>query len=125
MINRFALSFLCIELDRNEICEVTLVYILLSWTCLMSHHDNAAPGFLPEWRQYVPGAQRRGILYEGSQRAPGVRMWMHCLLNPWLLAFWLLRALRLLTLADQPTMSFAFAVGHMNYTRHGVASGSD
>ena len=29
MIDRFALSFLCIELDRNEICEVTLVYILL------------------------------------------------------------------------------------------------
>ena len=29
MINRFALSFLCIELDRNEIYEVMLVYILL------------------------------------------------------------------------------------------------
>ena len=30
MINRFALSFLCIELDRNEIYEVMLVYILLT-----------------------------------------------------------------------------------------------
>ena len=30
MINRFALSFLCIELDRNEIYEVMLLYILLS-----------------------------------------------------------------------------------------------
>ena len=29
MINRFALSFLCIELDRNEMCGVMLVYILL------------------------------------------------------------------------------------------------
>ena len=29
MINRFALSFLCIELDRDKICEVTLLYILL------------------------------------------------------------------------------------------------
>ena len=35
MINRFALSVLCIELDRNEICEVTLVYILLTWTMLL------------------------------------------------------------------------------------------
>ena len=34
MINRFALSFLCIELDRNEICEVMLLYILLAWQCL-------------------------------------------------------------------------------------------
>ena len=32
MINRFALSFLCIELDRNEICEVMLLYILLTGT---------------------------------------------------------------------------------------------
>ena len=30
MINRFALSFLCIELDRDKTCGVTLVYILLS-----------------------------------------------------------------------------------------------
>ena len=30
MINRFALSFVCIELDRNEIYEVMLVYILLT-----------------------------------------------------------------------------------------------
>ena len=29
MINRFALSFVCIELDRNEIYEVMFVYILL------------------------------------------------------------------------------------------------
>ena len=29
MINRFALSFLCIELDRNEMCGVMLLYILL------------------------------------------------------------------------------------------------
>ena len=29
MIDRFALSFLCIELDRNVRTEVTLVYILL------------------------------------------------------------------------------------------------
>ena len=61
MINRFALSFLCIELDRNEICGVTLVYILL--TCInyydiiynsilfvagacsivMCYHDNSSP----------------------------------------------------------------------------------
>ena len=27
MINRFALSFLCIELDRDKICEVMLLYI--------------------------------------------------------------------------------------------------
>ena len=30
MINRFALSFLCIELDRDIIFGVMLVYILLS-----------------------------------------------------------------------------------------------
>ena len=30
MINRFALSFLCIELDRDKTCGVTLVYILLT-----------------------------------------------------------------------------------------------
>ena len=29
MINRFALSFLCIELDRNVRFGVTLLYILL------------------------------------------------------------------------------------------------
>ena len=29
MINRFALSFLCIELDRNEIFGFTGLYILL------------------------------------------------------------------------------------------------
>ena len=29
MINRFALSFLCIELDRIKICRVTGLYILL------------------------------------------------------------------------------------------------
>ena len=31
MINRFALSFLCIELDRNEIYGVTGLYILLPY----------------------------------------------------------------------------------------------
>ena len=31
MINRFALSFLCIELDRNEMLEVTGLYILLAF----------------------------------------------------------------------------------------------
>ena len=30
MINRFALSFLCIELDRDKTCGVMLLYILLS-----------------------------------------------------------------------------------------------
>ena len=30
MINRFALSFLCIELDRNVRFGVTLLYILLA-----------------------------------------------------------------------------------------------
>ena len=30
MINRFALSFLCIELDRNVRFGVTLLYILLT-----------------------------------------------------------------------------------------------
>ena len=30
MINRFALSFLCIELDRDKTCGVTLLYILLA-----------------------------------------------------------------------------------------------
>ena len=30
MINRFALSFLCIELDREKICEVMLLYIAIS-----------------------------------------------------------------------------------------------
>ena len=36
MINRFALSFLCIELDRDEMYGVTLVYILLlgHWSCI-------------------------------------------------------------------------------------------
>ena len=29
MSNRFALIFLCIELDWNEICEVMLLHILL------------------------------------------------------------------------------------------------
>ena len=33
-----------------------------------SHHDSAAPGFLPEWRQNVPGAER---VLGGSQREPG------------------------------------------------------
>ena len=33
-----------------------------------SHHDSAAPGFLPEWRQNVPGAER---VLGGGQRAPG------------------------------------------------------
>ena len=33
-----------------------------------SHHDSAAPGFLPEWRQNVPGAEQ---VLGGSQRAPG------------------------------------------------------
>ena len=36
--------------------------------CLPSHHDSAATGFLPEWRQAVPGAER---MPGGSQRAPG------------------------------------------------------
>ena len=31
MINRFALSCVCIELDRDKICEVTLLYILLTY----------------------------------------------------------------------------------------------
>ena len=31
MINRFALSFLCIELDRNEIFRFFGLYILLTW----------------------------------------------------------------------------------------------
>ena len=31
MINRFALSFLCIELDRVKTCGVMLLYILLAW----------------------------------------------------------------------------------------------
>ena len=31
MINRFALSFVCIELVRNEMLEVTLLYILLKY----------------------------------------------------------------------------------------------
>ena len=39
-----------------------------SWTNLPSHHDSAAPGFLPELRQDVPGAER---VLGGRQRAPG------------------------------------------------------
>ena len=43
-----------------------------SWTNALRayrlHHDSAAPGFLPEWRQNVPGAER---VLGGSQRAPG------------------------------------------------------
>ena len=38
MINRFALSFLCIELDRNEIYEVMLVYILLTKKAIVYEH---------------------------------------------------------------------------------------
>ena len=34
-----------------------------------SHHDSAAPGFIPEWRQCVPGAER---LHGGRHRAPGL-----------------------------------------------------
>ena len=37
MINRFALSFLCIELDRNEMCGVMLLYIPLA--VLLTHMD--------------------------------------------------------------------------------------
>ena len=36
--------------------------------CLSSHHDSAAPGFLPECLKGVPGAER---VLGGSQRAPG------------------------------------------------------
>ena len=42
MINRFALSFLCIGLDRDKTCGVMLLYILLadaySQTCSRSSH---------------------------------------------------------------------------------------
>ena len=34
MINRFELSFLGIELDRDKTCGVTLVYILLTFSGL-------------------------------------------------------------------------------------------
>ena len=37
MINRFALSFLCIELGRNEMYEVMLLHILLITT---RHHHH-------------------------------------------------------------------------------------
>ena len=37
MINRFALSFVCIELDRDKICEVMLLYILLSSVLFSTH----------------------------------------------------------------------------------------
>ena len=41
-----------------------------SWTNALRayhlHHDSAAPGFLPEWRQNIPGAER---VLGGSQRA--------------------------------------------------------
>ena len=43
MINRFALSFLCIELDRNEICGVMLLYILLRESRML---------YSCEWRLY-------------------------------------------------------------------------
>ena len=43
-----------------------------SWTNALRayrvHHDTAAAGVLPEWRQNVPGAER---VLGGSPRAPG------------------------------------------------------
>ena len=41
MINRFALSFLCIELDRNEMCGVMLLYILLTRSDKRFAHINS------------------------------------------------------------------------------------
>ena len=45
MINRFALSFLCTELDRNEMYEVILGYIYYWWHqpfrgCLSNTRDT-------------------------------------------------------------------------------------
>ena len=60
--------------------------------CLPSHHDCAAPGFLPEWRQDVPGAER-------VRAHPVVRLWVDCLIKPNILA---LQLLRLPTPAGQP-----------------------
>ena len=39
MINRFALSFLCIELDRNVRFGVTLLYILLRFNIAVTRFD--------------------------------------------------------------------------------------
>ena len=92
-----------------------------SWTNALRayrlHHDSAAPGFLPEWRQNVPGAER---VLGGSQRAPG-REALGGLSA--LLALQLPRAQRdgdflLRQVSLEAMMPYSFAAGHMNYARY-------
>ena len=65
MINRFALCFLCIELDRNEICEVMLLYILLME--LPAFTEVPSPLTMP----ITPGEVQRAISKLNSGRACG------------------------------------------------------
>ena len=50
MINRFALSFLCIELDRNEIYEVMLLHILL--ICSLCPINSIPPSVQSKLRNF-------------------------------------------------------------------------
>ena len=49
MINRFALSFLCIELDRNEIFRFTGLYILLMPRERKTHRERKREGGLSQF----------------------------------------------------------------------------
>ena len=85
-----------------------------------SHHDSAAPGFLPEWRQNVPGAER---VLGGSQRAPGrealggLSDQAH---SSRLAVTACTERRRLPTPAGylEATMPYLFAAGHTNYARY-------
>ena len=51
MINRFALSFLCIVLDRDKMFEVMLVYILLMLTGFTIGFQIGGPGYFLKSQQ--------------------------------------------------------------------------
>ena len=56
--------WMCYSLQPSE---ESLASRQASHACLPSHYDSAAPGFLPEWRQDVPGPER---VHGGSRSAP-------------------------------------------------------
>ena len=56
MINRFALSCLCIELDRDEMYGVTLLYILLTLTAAVMRSTN---GFNSRCLHVITGQDKK------------------------------------------------------------------
>ena len=84
------MSFIgCIQTLMKESCVDMLLIvafgrvagiITVKWTnalrALPSHYDSFAPGFLPEWHQYVPGVAR---VQGGSLGAPVEMLWVYCL----------------------------------------------